>query len=114
MTIEQVSEQVAQTVNDGNPVPAQPVVRVDTGGLTIEFDPEPYPEVRDAFDQYCKVTHTNGTLRFFEVRALDDEPKARVRATIEVGGRTLHGDGVGPDVVQAAVHAFSSAYERAA
>jgi len=101
--ITSVTLQVAERVG---PVVAREPVRVDTGGLTFEFQPEPYPVVHDAFAEYCRITGTDGTLVRYTVGRDVNSGKALVTAAIAVGEVTHTVTGVGPDVVSAAVDAF--------
>ena len=114
MTIEQVIERVADVVTDGSPVAAQPSVRADTGGLTIEFEADPYPEVPKAFAEYVRVADRHGDLAWFRVRAVEDGARARVSVRVDDGDGVGRGDAVADDVVAAAVLAFDAAFAQVA
>jgi LeuA allosteric (dimerisation) domain len=109
--IDSVARQVSHHVTRGRTVAAHPPVRVSARELTIEFDPEPYPEVPAAFEEFCRVTGTNGRLVGYNVRPVvgEDEITARVTATVEIGSASFIGHGVDEDVVAGSVHAFAGA-----
>ena len=109
--IEQVTRQVSDTVTNGRIVTPHIPERVSARELTIEFDPEPYPEVPAAFDEFCRITGTAGRLIGYKVRPVvgDDEITARVTATVEVGSDSFVGHGVAEDVVEGSVQAFAAA-----
>ncbi len=109
--IEQVTRQVSDTVTRGRLVAPHIPERVTARELTIEFDPEPYPEVPAAFDEFCRITGTAGRLIGYKVRPVvgDDEIRARVTATVEMGSASFVGHGVAEDVVEGSVQAFAAA-----
>ncbi len=109
--IEQVARQISSRVADGRTVAPHTPVRVPARELTIEFDPEPYPEVPAAFEEFCRITGTDGSLVGYKVRPVvsDDDIAARVTATVKVGGDSFVGHGVADDVVAGSVEAFAAA-----
>ncbi|MEE8330961.1 MAG: alpha-isopropylmalate synthase regulatory domain-containing protein [Acidimicrobiia bacterium] len=114
MTVEQVAEQVSQEVTGGDKVSPRPLLKVETRGLTLEFDAEAYPEVGAAFDAYRRVTSVEATLGAYSVRPVEDEgrTRARVTATVQVHGSMYIGHGVDDDVVAGAVRAFAAAVDQ--
>jgi len=113
--IERVARQVSHQVADGRNVAPHTPQRVPAGELTVEFDPEPYPEVPAAFDEFCRITGTDGRLVGFKVRPVigDDDIKARITATVAVGSASFMGISVSEDVVAGAVEAFAVAVAKA-
>ena len=106
--IEQLTRQVASQVTDGRAIQPRQTERVPARELTIELQPEPYPEVEHAWQAFSRLTGTEGNMVSHQVRR-DEEPqspRARVSATLEFGARTVSVSGVGEDVVAASVSAF--------
>jgi len=85
--------------------------RVTARELTVEFDPEPYPEVPAAFNEFCRITETDGRLVGYKVRPVvgEDDVRARVTVTVQVGSSSFVGHGVSDDVVAGSVEAFAAA-----
>lgn len=110
--VDEMVRLVSHRVAGGRPVKVHPQVEVEARGLTIEFDPEPYPEVRAAFDEYCRVRGVSASLFGYSVRPVVDvdEPMARVTATLGTEQGTLVGEGVGADVLSGSVQAFTAAF----
>jgi hypothetical protein len=113
--MEQVAQQISRNVTGGHKVAPHPIERIPARELTIEFDPEPYPEVPAAFDEFCQATGTHGSLIGFKVRPVteDEDVKARVTATVAVGAGSFEGHGVNEDVVVGAIEAFAAAVAQA-
>jgi len=109
--VARVAQQVLHNVTDGRTVAPHTPERVPARELTIEFDPEPYPEVPAAFDEFCRITETNGRLVGYKVRPVvgEDGIRARVTATVRVGDASFVGHGVADDVVAGSVEAFAAA-----
>ncbi len=109
--IEQLARQVSHHVTEGRAVVPHTPERVQARELTIEFDPEPYPEVPAAFEEFCRITGTDGMLVGYKVRPVvdDDDIKARVTATVKVGTTSFVGQGIDRDVVTGSVQAFAAA-----
>ncbi len=113
--MQQVAEQVSRKVTGGRRLAPHATERISARELTIEFDPEPYPEVPAAFDEFCRITATEARLIGFTVRPVvgDDDVQARVTATVAVGAGSFEGHGVNDDVVIAAIEAFAAAVAQA-
>jgi len=109
--IAQVARQVSHHVTEGRTVAPHAPQRVPARELTVEFDPEPYPEVPAAFDEVCRITGTDGRLVGYKVRPVvgEDDIRARVTATVQVSGTSFAVHGVADDVVAASVAAFAAA-----
>jgi hypothetical protein len=111
--IDQITRRVAGRV--GPTPPHRPVRGVSARQLTIEFDPEPYPEVAAAFDEFCRLTGTDARLAGYTVRPVDDhQPGARVTVTVQIDEQTRVAGAVADDVVAGSVRAFAAAVARAA
>ena len=113
--IARVARQVSHHVADGRAVAPHTPERVPARELTVEFDPEPYPEVSAAFDEFCRITETEGRLIGYRVRPVvgEDDIQARVTATVMVGNASFVGHGVADDVVTGSVEAFACAVAQA-
>ena len=115
-TIIRVAQQVPHHMNEGRTIAPHTPERVRARELTIEFDPEPYPEVPTAFEEFCRITETDGRLVGYKVRPVvgEDDVRARVTATVAVGNAPFIGHGVGDDVVAGSVEAFAAAVAQTA
>ena len=113
--ITRVAQQISRHVNEGRTIAPHTPERVRARELTVEFDPEPYPEVPAAFDEFCRITETDGRLVGYKVRPVvgEDDTRARVTATVAVGDAFFIGHGVGDDVVTGSVEAFVAAVAQA-
>ena len=111
MNIDNIARQVSDRVAHGRPVTVRPSQRLAARELTIEFEPEPYPEVPAAFSEFCRVTDTSGRLGSYAVRSgtEDDATRAQVTVTVNVADVPRQGRAVADDVVQASVQAFAAA-----
>lgn len=114
MTVDNVAE-VAQRVSDevsgGQAVEPHPWSKVAARELTVEFDAQGYQEVDQAFNAFRRMTGVEAGLDGYTVRTVDEDgsTKARVSATVRVGGNAYVGHGVADDVVTGSVWAFASA-----
>ena len=114
MTIDQIAQQISQEVTGGRSVSARPQARVETRGIAIEYDAEPYPEVDSAFAAYRRVAAIEAALLSYSVRPAQeaDRVRARVTASVQVEGHTYFGHGVDDDVVAGSVRAFAAAVDQ--
>ena len=114
--MEQVAQQISRNVTGGQRVAPHAIERIPARELVIEFDPEPYPEVPAAFDEFCEITGTDGRLIGFTVRPVvgHDDVTARVTATVAVGAGSFEGHGVNEDVVVGAIEAFVAVQDNSA
>ncbi len=112
--IDVMAQQVSQQVTAGRRVEPRPWAKVAARELTIEYEPEDYPEVGAAFEAYCRLIGVHARLAGYSVRPVraDAHTTAQVTATVQVDGQVCVGSGSGDDVVTGSVRAFAAALER--